>query len=90
MALHVTPRGHFVAGLQRERHGLFPVMRAGKGMGQGSARQEPAGQGQGLVTGFTAGRAGGRSKTGEGVKARGQRRAEGGEACCWPPTGPGC
>lgn len=54
------------------------------------ARQEPAGQGQGLVTGFTAGRAGGSSKTGEGVKARGQRRAEGGEACCWPPTGPGC
>ena len=69
MALPVTPRGHIAAGLQRERHGLCPEMRAGKGMGQGPARQEPAGQGQGLVAGFTAGRAGGRSKTGEGVKA---------------------
>ena len=38
MSLHVTPRGHIVAGFQRERHGLCPVMREGKGMGQGSER----------------------------------------------------
>ena len=54
------------------------------------ARQQQAGQGQRLVTGFTARGAGGRSTTGEGVKAGGQRWAEGGKACCQPPTGPVC
>ena len=38
MWLHVTPRGHIVAGFQQERHDLCPVMREGKGMGQSSKR----------------------------------------------------
>lgn len=38
MSLHVTPRGHIVAGFQQERHDLCPVMREGKGMGQSSER----------------------------------------------------
>ena len=68
----------------------WPVSSDEGGEGNGPrlrARQERAGQGQGLVTGFTAGGAGGRSTSGEGVKAGGQRRAEGGKACCQPPTG---
>ena len=71
----------------------WPVSSDEGGEGNGPrlrARQQRAGQGQRLVTGFTAGGAGGRSTTGEGVKAGGQRRAEGGKAYCQLPTGPVC
>lgn len=66
MSLHVTPRGHSVAGFQLEMHNL-DASRTGRGQNgrRLRVRQERTWRVLGLVAGFTVGGVGGRGETRE-------------------------
>ena len=84
MSLHVTPRGHVVAGFQLERCDLRPVMRKGKGMGK--AWREA---GTSLVCSGSGGdRFHSWGELEEEVTLDRWVKADGGKACCHPSPGP--
>lgn len=83
MSLHVTPRGHVVAGFHLERCDLCPVMQKGKGMGkaQREARTSLACSGSGEWFHSWG-------ELEEEVTLDRWVEADGGKACCHPGTGP--